>query len=372
MSCISVVRIGPANDNVSAAILRNALVDYFSKQNAPTAEAPTTEHRLDITNRYFSAQVLFKGIGEIQEDASSGPPRKEDGIILVFDAARSNPDLPMSTAASFDSLEPIHNRAEEDEAGDLLRLCVGVTMGQMDPPELRGKEYEKEYSRRILWCLDRSYEYVEADLSEEGLLKGHDDRDKEGFARIVEAISGTVWSSAKMGATKKKELKTSYAEVLAQTEVDHTPEENLYEPPDPSLLPPVNGESRKVREEKAREAILQQSQIDPNSGYLDDEDSIDSGKREQRRHEMEEERRIENLEGALRQAARIRELSISGSMTDDERRQRAGDAALLLMDLMGQVGFEESDEDGDVNSEEMSQEGRDDAQGQEVSATAST
>jgi len=51
---------------------------------------------------------------------------------------------------------------------------------------------------RVTSCGAWIVEYVEADLSEKGISSGHDARDKEGFARIVEAISGTVWSSAVM------------------------------------------------------------------------------------------------------------------------------------------------------------------------------
>ena len=40
---------------------------------------------------------------------------------------------------------------------------------------------------------------MEVDLSEEGLRGGFFDvREKDGFARVVEAIGGTVWSSAVM------------------------------------------------------------------------------------------------------------------------------------------------------------------------------
>ena len=44
---------------------------------------------------------------------------------------------------------------------------------------------------------------MEVDLSEEGLRGGFDVREKDGFARVVEAIGGTVWSSAVMTDAKK-------------------------------------------------------------------------------------------------------------------------------------------------------------------------
>ena len=63
-----------------------------------------------------------------------------------------------------------------------MRLCVGVNFEGIGPTA-----QDNEYSRRILWCLDREFEYVEADCSEQGQQQGHDERDKEGFARIIEA-----------------------------------------------------------------------------------------------------------------------------------------------------------------------------------------
>jgi hypothetical protein len=129
---------------------------------------------------------------------SASLSHQEDGIILVFDALQANPDL--ETGTPFDVLNVLHdNSTASTDVGDLLRLCVAVSMGPKSPEELRGQNtHEQEYSKRILWCLDRGYEYVEVDLSAEGQRTGHDERDKEGFARIIEAIQGTVWSSAVM------------------------------------------------------------------------------------------------------------------------------------------------------------------------------
>jgi hypothetical protein len=422
-SCLSVVRIGGASiDNVAVDMLRKALLDHFS-QTSTTASASaitgtfvgvldkdTSAPKLTVTNRYFSAHVVLQGIGQDPPDAapvpvvtsdqqdtdeqdSSSLPYKEDGVILVFDhvmmmnqQSQSQPQLPTdhnlhvstSTAAavaSFNALEPVHNGAQELlQAGDLLRLCVGVSLGQNQNYE-NAKEYEQEYARRILWCLDRGYEYVEADLSPEGVTVGHDVREKDGFARVVEAFCGTVWSSAVMGGAKQKELKDQYAQAQAtrtaasvRDEQHLTEEINLYEPPDPTKLPIIHihvpvGETEedKERGEKAREAILQQDgglngpgpDPDPSSlAYLDDEGQegigLDRDVVEHRQKEREQERVMNDFEGALRQATRIRDVSRSGVLSDEERRQRAGDAADLLMGLMGKMGgFEDDDDDDD-------------------------
>lgn len=344
MSCLSVVRIGPISENVSGSMLRNSLLDHFARKNGGESAEPT--HRVTCSNRYFTAEVLLQDIGGTNQEADL--PLAEDGIILVFDAAKSNPDFPVSMTASFDSLDSVHDQVVQEGAGDLLRLCVGVTIGKYDASEIRGKDHEEEYSRRILWCLDRGYEYVEADLSEEGLGTGHDERDKEGFARIVEAIGGTVWSSAVMGSSKKKQLEQSFAETRDQ----HGDAADEYVPPDPSMLTPpgiAKGESDEVREAKAREALLSQATGD----FLDEfQENIDPETASQRAQEREQERALDSFESAMRQAARIREMSRSGSLSDEERRARAGEAAVLIMDLMGKLGADdENEEDSDVSAE---------------------
>ena len=337
MSCISVVRLGPTDDNVSAGMLRNAVLDFFAKKQGPEAVVPFSNDTFCVTNKYFDAQILLKAISSSNEAKDADLPLKEDGIILVFDAAKSNPDLPMDAAASFGSLGMAHDKAVQVGGGDLLRLCVGVTIGSMAASELRGQWYEKEFARRVNWCLDRGYEYVECDLSPEAIGLGHDQRDKEGFARVVEAIGGTMWSSAIMSKAKKTVLKKSYEEETAQIE-----RENEYVPPDPSML--LGNEE--TREEQARQAILEQSGITHEEQVLLDGGENVNPDQSQQQREREQERMFDNLESALRQASSIREMSRAEDLSDDHRRARAGDAANLLMTLMQQVGMDdETDEE---------------------------
>jgi len=295
--------------------------------------------------------------------------QKEDGIILVFDenATAANPQT------SFDALHPVHDKAMSlsTPPGDLLRLVVGLSLSSgttvLD---------DDEYSRRILWCLDRGYEYVPSvDLSD--LTKGHDERDKEGFARIVEAIAGTVWSSAVMKPKQSQQLKASYAqEKQRQQESKEEKEpENLYVPPDPSLLgghvkPSETQEEESKQEptltdeqrtELAQKALLQEDGVDTSNADNDiedrylpvaDDDATPLPSAEERAKEREQERQFDQLDSALRQAANIRELSQSGNLSDEQRRQRAGDAAMLLMNLM--MGMDDDEDDEEEEEEENS------------------
>ena len=280
-----------------------------------------------------------------------------------------------STTNPFDALTKVHDAAVElDRCGDLLRLCVGVHIGELSPQELRGQSsHEDEYSRRVLWCLDRGYEYVEADLSEEGRAKGHDERDKEGYARIIEAVAGTVWSAAQMGKKKKQQLTKEQQGVRQQLEggggggatewtkpIESSIGTDL--PENPFHIDPEEGQrvvTTTTRTDADKDSnggngddavgvgVNDADADSGNYGYLDKAETEEETTR--RREEREQERMFDSLEGLMRQASRIREMSRGGELTDDQRRQRAGDAATLLMDLMTKLDLadgEDEDEGG--------------------------
>lgn len=395
-SYLSVLRIGPTVDNASATLLKDAILDYYFQKSTPsesTATLPEKKPQFHVENRYFRAQLLLQSMEESNdntsntnnnndEDASSSVMRKEDCMILVFDNGAATSNNPLSLGSSFDSLNAVHDKAlAEGKDGDLLRLVVGVSMNSNNHSQnSTGKEYEQEYSRRILWCLDRGYEYVEADLSSEGLARGHEDRDKEGFARIIEAIGGTVWSSAVMAKKKSAQLMATYQADKSEQEVkQEDSKENPYVPPDPSLLETAqsstgddetkldttNPLTDDERAEKAKEALLQEDDHsaedseDPNPYLPSDTSKTTLPSKEEIAKEREQERMFDQLDSALRQAASIREMSQSGTLSDQERRQRAGDAATLLMNLMNQIGMDEDDDDEEEENSLASDHGDD-------------
>jgi len=318
MSCTSVLRIGGPN-NDTAVLLKNALLSYFD----PDGEEVTSEPLLKLQNKYFSASIR---LSELIQDLPEGS-YQEDGIILVFDALKCNPDLTNGT--SFDGLHTLH----DDTAGDLLRLCVGVSLGAWTSEELRGKKHEDEYSKRILWCLDRGYEYCEVDLSRQGQQNGHDDRDKEGFARLIEAIQGTVWSSAVMEKRVQQKLKQEYQEEKEKVDVDVEGgnKESAYEPPNLEML--------------GAAVVLPEP-----DEYIDEPATTEEA--ELRTSQKQEERAYHELEGLMKEASRIREMSCTGDLSDNERRRRAADAATLMMGLMEKMGIEDNEEEDSDNETE--------------------
>ena len=392
--------------------------------NEPNIGASDNDDNCHITirNKYFSADVTLKDLALVEEGEGGlqqhnqhpqdpGIILKEDGLILVFDALQSNPDKQHEhddPGCSFDSLQSIHQKAvDNNTCGDLLRLCIGVTVVDVSsstPSDIRGKDHEQEYSRRVLWCLDRGYEYIEADISEGGQRKGHDDIDKDGFARVVEAFTTTMWSSAIMSKSKTTELSNSLRKdkLTIQQQQQHPQKqqninrsinknindndpklneeiltnknkmeeftENQYIPPDPSLLSlTVVSTFDKQQQQQQQQQHHQNNSIEKSctttealfglkeNATVDDNEDED-GNSNTSQQDMEAEQLFGRMEYMLKEASQIRQASKSGHLSDDERRERAGDAALALVNLMDHFGLDDdaSDDDGDSSEDDGS------------------
>lgn len=344
-SCLSVLRFASPKDSGDLPspfqLLTDRLIDHFESDQQSSV--------IQISNRYFTANVALLS----EETNAPTLPYKEDGIVLVwYDHADAQDFTQLLTC--------VHEQVEAAGGGDLLRLCVGVSTSSHRPEPKTPKEIEEEYSKRVLWCLDRGYEYISScDLSEEGVQRGHGERDKEGFARLVEAIQGTVWSSAVMEKSTKKNLKSSYEETLAAVEKanqsnddNHQDDDELrnqYVPPDPSMLQTSIGEHDDEREKKAQEALMKEVEEEGIQKTSTDDEVAHSG-------DAVNERLFDQFEGAIQEASRIRDMSRSGQLSDEERRQRAGDAAMMLVNLLGQMGYDDDDEYDSSDDEEGKEE----------------
>ena len=244
---------------------------------------------VSLSNKYFDAKVRFSDIGYTIIQTESSVTVVEDGIILTFQDSKTNASI---MRESFDALDSQHSLAQSiQQCGDVIRLCVGIyDAGCIGTNPMEEALLEEEYQRRVLWCLDRGYEYIEADMSEEGMQKGHEDREKDGYARILEAFQSTIWSSA----------------VKVETAEGETPTEK---------------------------------------SVSEDQNALELNELEAIQIPHTEETYFENLDHVMREAIRIRDDARSGTLSDEERRKRAGDAAMALMGLLEQMGFDEDEDD---------------------------
>jgi hypothetical protein len=324
MACYSILRIGPLDDD-NAARLRSSIATHFK------STSNGDEDQITVSNRYFDAPVILKGLNESVVQTSSSSLIQEDGIILIFNSSKDAP-----THQSFDSLSPIHEAAiQTNRSGELLRIVVGIAIGP-SPLSDGSKKSEEEYSRRVLWCLDRGYEYVEVDVSEEGMTRGHDDRDKEGFARVVEAISSCMWSSHVM---KPRVGNVAAASTVETTKAETSGvSENKSEQNDKIDSTSIN------IDDASREAAAVTTLM---NGVNEIQPRDDSSSNDETTQTRQQEIAFHELEQVMSEAKRIREASQNDSMTDEERRQRAGDTAVRLMGLLEKLGLDEEEEEED-------------------------
>lgn len=169
-------------------------------------------------------------------------------------------------------------------------------------------------------CLDHGFEYVEADLLRPTV--GHEEREKEGFPRVVESIYSTQWKSMTLLGHKPVSGQTSTTGVrLGEGMRDH----------DPVLGMPQqqHGGTLVSDDDTARGHSKGDSHTGGSSGggetwggEVDDLDMMFDKIREMRSCAMN-----------------------SGSMSDGERREKAAQLAMHLAKLLG-IDDDEDEEDG--------------------------
>ena len=335
---VSTLRIGPAGplagqsgasdgSKSAASILRSALLTHFSASTSSSSNST-----IAIDNKYFTASVALADLELVDAGVDGGGDAKEDGVLLVFH------DNVAGQAAPLDALASVHSAAEaSNQAGDLLRLLVAVSMGPV--PDKTTKAAEEEYSRRVLWCLDRGYEYVEADCSEAGVKAGHDEREREGFARVVEAVSGTVWSCSVNKPRAQRGAAAALAKIEAEMQKGGEEREGGASEPDTSDKGGADTSGATAADAFPMPAEPKADQDAGNNGDNDGEDKLF----------------FENLESAMAQVRSISSQARSGTLTDEERRMKASDAAVALMGMLESMGFD--DESSSDGGEHSSQEG---------------
>jgi hypothetical protein len=370
----SILRIGPitGTDDCGATFLRDAILRHFRVDDCSGGANDNDQSAsLTISNRYFTAHVALLRLDEtISYDGSSSNSNdngssittttvEEDGILLVFDDRSSH---------SFDSLGHIHDTFVVPSAiGDLLRMCIGTHASTDNVGSSTASIIDKdEYSRRVLWCLDRGYEYVSVDLSTHGMTTGFDVRDKDGYARVIEAIETCMWSCRIMKSSPGREVQSSSSSSVQQqcaakggngdsvagmtNKIAGTGLARI----DDTTIPLMTDDER----ESAAIASLMNGTVNDDDGNGDyippslDEDG--ESMRRQQQQQREEEISFHQLEKVLTEAKSIREASRNNAnMSNEERRARAGDAAMKLMGLLDRLGFDDDDdEEEDCDSDD--------------------
>jgi hypothetical protein len=109
------------------------------------------------------------------------------------------------------------------------------------------------------------------------------------------------------------------------------------------------------REKAAVASLMKVANADYGDGDCEDAPPRSDRETQPRPHSrQDEEIAFHQLERMLTEARCIREASRGNQMSDEERRARAGDAAMKLMGLLDQLGFDDDDDDDVENDSDDS------------------
>lgn len=248
----------------SEASLLGKLICGFDRLVAGEASVAELEESSSVVlqTKYYKATV---GLVYTQGD-------EQIGAIITA--------LPSSGA----SVEEFISRSadQSSEADDSVPVRLLAVVRQAGQESLT----EEERYKCALWALDHGYELVDIDL--EAVIATHDEREKEGLPRLIEALHANMWSGM-----ERKEPK-------AATEVQR----------EPVPVPVSTTSAATVKDEEG-------------SGGVEDEDML------------------EKFSELLASARGFREKA--SQLSDDERRKGASEFALQLAAMLG--GEEDEDED---------------------------
>mmetsp|Transcript_9391 Transcript_9391/g.10123 ORF Transcript_9391/g.10123 Transcript_9391/m.10123 type:complete len:291 (+) Transcript_9391:47-919(+) len=244
-----------------------------------------------IENKYYQANVTLHLVNYDQVDDF----REEfEGIIMLPHSDQKNLG---------DGIYSLGHDSADRDLG--LRLLVNFTS---DDISLGPSNHN-----HLLWAVDHGFEYIE--INEASLIESHSDRDKVGLPRVIEALQSVMWSTA-----QKKILPRPKSVADA-----------AIKPP----LPPVTSTNS--------ENTTQNTTLEPNSTNNDSFFSNLSRESTFDDDDEEDTKFFELFAASLAEARSIREIALSGQLSDQERRARAAEMARKFSDLLQLEG--ESDED---------------------------
>lgn len=273
-----------------------------------------------IKNRYYSANVTVMCL-DVTSAAESGQMSGVDACVVV------NPsDLSALSAVL----------ADHDFG---TRLMVRL----LDGPEVEGEEGSEDESpsELLLWCLDHGFELVTADRS--NLFVTWGEREKDGLARVVEALQPTMWTgmvkadpttvAAGMhgGAVGRGGSATRPAALAGMESSSSTDDVDSAAAAAAAALAPAS-------EASAASPLITQGSPDP----LDFEELVKMG--ELSGEQGQEEKFDTVFTSFMDEARRVRAAAISGDVPDAVRRDQAAKIAAQMATFMG---FDEHDDEDD-------------------------
>jgi hypothetical protein len=280
------------------AVCRGEVKIGSSKMEALPAEAAFT-----VDNKYFTAKV------NIQTTVST--EYETEAYILALSVAETEAAASSSTSV----IASVIKQAEEADHTVKLLVVLGTT-------ELSSKARE----HWISWTCEHGYELIEVcTKNADTLRETHDEREKDGLPRVLEALGSHMWGSAEkkptpsIGAYSAAQPAPTAAELglgVSAAPVSEVPQASTVFRQNnaaPIHTSTTNDNNPFMTAEMA--ALAEEVQDDPDTAVFT----------------------------MLEQARALREASTNGQLNDDERREQAAKMA-MRMAAMFDLG-EDSDSD---------------------------
>jgi len=297
-----------ADEVESKAIRLEEAVDKFQAEGGNV---------MAIKNRYYSANVTVTCV-DVVSAAESGQMSGVDACVVV------NP----SDLSALSALLADHDFG--------TRLMVRL----LDGPEVEEEEggEDESPSELLLWCLDNGFELVTADRSD--LFATWSEREKDGLARVVEALQPTMWTgmakadpttvTAGMngGVTGGGGSSVPLAGMESSSSTDDV--DSAAAAPAPAPAP--------ASEANAASPLTTQGGADP----LDFEELVKAA--ELSGAQGQEEKFDTVFTSFMDEARRVRVAAMSGDVPDAVRRDQAAKIAAQMATFMG---FDDDDDEDD-------------------------
>ena len=273
------------------------------------------EKKLRLTTRYYNAVVKMEVCSLSSADGTSAAMIGMDACVAV------NPSDMAELAAMLASVE----QTNEKELSTRLMVRL-LDRAEAMQGERGVNEEDGAASEALLWCLDHGFELVEVDRSD--LFATWGEREKEGVARVLEALEATMWPSM---LRKEKDEMIEPVPPLAQAADVNVNAPTMEKGCGNALPKPKESEDFPPMPESLMKDIPNPTDREPEP----EEMQGPSGEK------------LETFfDDFLQKARQVRETALKGEVSDAERRDRAAKMASQLAVFMGLDGdSDENDSD---------------------------
>ena len=300
--------------------------------------AAVSSLHLTVDNKYFTAKV---GLSVYNSAASVAPSNsKAEALVVAMSlleaaAFRLHEDTDVASLLSASATQHLSADDIPAYAVQLLVTVADVASGEGEAPALAELLPQAAREALVGWCCANNFELVELDAaSAQTLCATHDEREKEGLPRLVEALSSHMWSSAvnKSQPRKGGAGGASYSSTQPAPTVGEVGPEVATATAAAAAAATAENKDKKEKGEVKPTAAESSESGNP---FLPADPSLEEDANDP-------DTAVFTL---LNQARSVREAVEKGNMSDSDRRDAAAQMAMRFASMMNLQGESGSDSD---------------------------